>query len=250
MKTCGLRRARLAARVHVCLRRQPVALAAVARRARGDDVLPARVAALGARDDVVDRQARTGAAVLARPAVAREHRAARDLAAVRVARDVDVADEPDHDRARQRRVLGAQLEARALDELGLLLEQQHGGAANRADVDRLVGRVEDEHPPRLTSARPVLAGRRGPCWRWWGDPAHRNSGAQCNGAARRGRRIGLPAGWSGGRVGAEQPDVLAVRRTAPRRRRRTAPRRRRGRRRRRGTRSGRAGAWPAATRSG
>src|SRR5215210_5726684 len=86
---------RLHARMHVDLVREAVALAAVAGRARGDDVLPARAAALRARDHVVDGEARARAAVLAFPAVAGEHRAARDLALVRVARDADVRDEPD-----------------------------------------------------------------------------------------------------------------------------------------------------------
>src|SRR5688572_13375362 len=89
------RRAGLLPRVHVDLVREPVALAAVARRAGGDDVVPARAAALGAWDHVVDREARTRPAVLALPAVAREHRAAGDLALVGVARDADVGDEPD-----------------------------------------------------------------------------------------------------------------------------------------------------------
>src|SRR5688500_13651991 len=86
------RRARLLARVHVDLVREPVALAAVARRAGGDDVVPARAAALRARDHVVDGEARAGTAVLALPAVAREHGAPGDLALVRVARDPHVGD--------------------------------------------------------------------------------------------------------------------------------------------------------------
>ena len=60
----------------------------------------ADVAALRARDHVVDGQrAALVAAVLAGPAVAREDRAAGDLAPVRVARDAHVGDQPDHDRA-------------------------------------------------------------------------------------------------------------------------------------------------------
>src|SRR3954453_13923834 len=98
----GVRRARLLARVHFDLVREPVALAAVARSARGDDVVPARSAALRARDHVIDREARAGPAVLALPAVPGEDGAARDLALVRVTRDPYVGDEPDHDRARER----------------------------------------------------------------------------------------------------------------------------------------------------
>ena len=78
---------------HVRLLRQPVALAPVARRAAGDDVVPGRRAALRARDHVVDGEgAALVAAVLAGPAVAREDRAAGDLAAVRVARDAHVGE--------------------------------------------------------------------------------------------------------------------------------------------------------------
>src|SRR6185312_10537247 len=79
-----------AARVHAGLTGQAVGLAAVARGAGGDDVVPAGGAALGAGDHVVDRQVRTRAAVLAGPAVAREDGPPRDLAAVGVAGHVDV----------------------------------------------------------------------------------------------------------------------------------------------------------------
>ena len=91
MKTCGLGVPRLLEQAHPDLARQRVALAAVAGRARGDDVLPARGAALGARDHVVDGQVRARAAVLAGPVVAGEHGPAGDLAPVGVARDADVA---------------------------------------------------------------------------------------------------------------------------------------------------------------
>src|SRR4051812_36147772 len=67
--------------VHVGLDRRHVALAAVAGRAGGDDVLPRGLAALRAWDDVVDGEAGARAAVLAGPAVAGEDGAAGDLAA-------------------------------------------------------------------------------------------------------------------------------------------------------------------------
>ena len=51
--------------------------------------------------------------------------------------------------------------------LRLLLQQQHGRAPNRADVDRLVRRVEDEHPSSSTFTPPVLSERREPDWGWW-----------------------------------------------------------------------------------
>ena len=107
------------------------------------------------------------AAVLAHPAVACEHRAARDLAAVRVVRNAHVRHEPDHDRPRERHVLGAQLPFGVLDQLRLLLQEQHRCAPYRGDVDRLVRRVEDEHPATDPPTPLVLAARRGPCWRWW-----------------------------------------------------------------------------------
>src|SRR3954447_20629714 len=50
------RRGGLVLRVHVRLLRQPVALAAVARRAARNDVVPRRRAALRTRDHVVHRQ--------------------------------------------------------------------------------------------------------------------------------------------------------------------------------------------------
>src|ERR1700704_4306682 len=78
-------RARGVARMHPGLPWQPVPLTPVAGRAGGDDVLPARGAALRARDDVIDRQVGARAAVLAGPAVAREHGPPGDLSPVRVA---------------------------------------------------------------------------------------------------------------------------------------------------------------------
>ena len=68
-----------------------------------------RLAAAAARDHVVDGQPGLSlAAVLARPRVAGEHRLAGDLAPVDVARDPNVGDQPDHDRALEREALGAQ----------------------------------------------------------------------------------------------------------------------------------------------
>ena len=88
-----------------------------------------------------------GAAVLAGPAVARQHRLAGDPAAVDVARDAHEADQPDHLGPVEAHRLGAQDVVAALEHLGLLLQDQHQGAADGADVERLVARVEDQHPP-------------------------------------------------------------------------------------------------------
>src|SRR5215210_3276404 len=182
----GARRVGLHARVHVDLVRQPVALAAVARRAGGDDVVPPRASALGARDHVVDREARAGAAVLALPAVARKDGAPGDLALVRIARDPHVRDEPDDHRPRQRARRPVQVAAADLDDLGLALEQEHRRSSDLADVDRLVRRVEDEHTtPRPTAA--AVGGwsvpwgvvrRHGPQWCWgYGGCGHRWRGS-------------------------------------------------------------------------
>ena len=100
MKIVGPGRARLAARVHAGLDRRAVALAPVAGRAGGDDVLPDAGAAAAARDHVVDRQVGGRAAVLAGPGVAGEHGAARDPPPALVARHPHVGDQPDHDRVR------------------------------------------------------------------------------------------------------------------------------------------------------
>ena len=132
-------------------------------------------AALGARDHVVDGQRGARAAVLARPAVAGEHGAARDLPLVRVARDLHVGDEPDHDRLGERAVGPVQRLAADLDHLGLLLQEQDRGAPHGAHVDGLVRRVEHQH----TTTRPtasavgtrsvprVVSGRHRPQWAWW-----------------------------------------------------------------------------------
>ena len=116
------------------------------------------------------------AAVHALPAVAREHRAAGDLALVAVARDAHVGHEPDHDRLRQRAGGPVQVGRADLDDLGLLLQQQHRRAAHRADVDRLVRRVEDQHTTTrptasavgIRSVPPVIVTRHGPQWWSWG----------------------------------------------------------------------------------
>src|SRR5437773_6999676 len=108
--------------MHAGLPWRAVSLAPVAGCARGDDVLPARFAAFRAWNDVVDGEVGARAAVLAGPAVAREHSPARDLAPVRVPGHVDVCDQADDDRPRERRALGVQLAARALHQLGLRLQ--------------------------------------------------------------------------------------------------------------------------------
>src|SRR5882757_5725219 len=108
--------------MHMDLPRQPVALLAVAGGAGGDDVLPDRLAAAGAGDDVVDGEAGFGrAAVLAGPGIAGEDGAAGDLAAVGLARDADVVDEADHVWPLEGHVLGVEgVAVPLLEQLRLL----------------------------------------------------------------------------------------------------------------------------------
>src|SRR4029077_16794217 len=117
-------RLRRLCRVHLDPAREAVALAAVAGGAGGDDVLPDRLAAARAGDDVVDGEAGFGrAAVLAGPGVAGEDGAAGDLAAVGLARDADVVDQTDHVGPLQRHVLGVQdVAIPLLEQLRLFLQ--------------------------------------------------------------------------------------------------------------------------------
>src|SRR4029450_11237295 len=122
--------------------REAVALAHVAGRAGGDDVLPDRPAAAATRHDVVERQApRRGAAVHAAPAVPREQRPPPD-APLPGARPPDVLDEPDHMWPREGSRRGSERLLELLDHLGLALEHEDVRAANGGDVQWLVAGVE------------------------------------------------------------------------------------------------------------
>src|SRR4029079_6115174 len=70
---------------------------------------------------------------------------ARDLPSVGVPRNADVGDQPDHHRAGYREALGVKRPLALLDDLGAILQHQHGCAAHRAHVDRLVRSVQHEH---------------------------------------------------------------------------------------------------------
>src|SRR5919197_176061 len=138
-------RLRLRPERHRDLLRQAVALAHVARRARGDDVLPDRVATAAARHDVVEGQLAAGsAAVHAAPAVAGEQGAARDLALERP-RHAHVLDEPDHMRPGKGNGRRSEGLIELLDHLGLALEHEHVGTPNGGDVQWLVARVENQN---------------------------------------------------------------------------------------------------------
>ena len=131
--------------VHGRLLEQAVALAEVARPARGDDVLPDRVAASRAWHDVVERQPRRAvAAVDAAPAVTGEQRPPRDAPLDRP-RHADVRDEPDHVGPHVRVRRRPERLVETLDDLRLPLPHEYVGATCRAHVERLVARVQDEN---------------------------------------------------------------------------------------------------------
>src|SRR5206468_7869410 len=128
----------------IYLRRQAVPLPDVARRAGGDLVVPAGAPAPGARHEVVHGQARRRAAVLTYVTVPGEDRPARDFTRL-VTRHADVIPEADHVGRGVAAGAGPQPAGGALEHLRLLLEHQHDGALEGADVDRLVGRVQHQH---------------------------------------------------------------------------------------------------------
>src|SRR3990172_6799397 len=125
----ALRLHRHRAKLHAGLRRRAPSLPLVARRAADHDVLPARVAALRSRDDVI-----VGglwprdpvAAVLAAPVVARVHVLAAELH--RALAIPDLAQEPDDARHLELEGYGPHRAVLVLlDDLDLALEQQGQG---------------------------------------------------------------------------------------------------------------------------
>src|SRR4029079_19102888 len=98
---------------------------------------------LRTRNDVVEGQPPRAPAVDATPAVTREERSARDLALHR-ARNADVVHEPD-DVWPPKRVGGrAEWSIELLDDLCLPLVDEDVGTAQRAHVQRLIARVQNE----------------------------------------------------------------------------------------------------------
>ena len=154
------RRPRRMGELHLRLVRQPAALAQVAGGTRGDDVLPDRITAARARDDVVERQPPArGAAVDTAPAVTGEEGAPRDLA-LDDPGNPDVAEKPDHVRPRKPRRGRAEWSVELFDHLRLPLVDEDVRAAQRAHVERLETGVEDQH--LLHGARNVADGAAGP----------------------------------------------------------------------------------------
>jgi hypothetical protein len=123
---------------------EPVALAQIAAAAGGHDVVPAVHAASAARDDVVEGLGRARA-VLALVLVADEHRppAQRHVALVG---DPDELAEPDDRRHLDHEPLGVERDARLVDDLGLVGEDEHGRPPTRDDAEGLIGDVEHEGP--------------------------------------------------------------------------------------------------------
>ncbi len=154
------RRLRRCARVHLDLSRQPIALAAVAGRASGDDVLPDRLAAPAPGDHMVDGQpGLAGAAVLTGPSIAGQYRPPSDLAPVRLSWNPYVIDQPNHVGRLHGHPLRMQRPALPLQQLRFLLKEQHSGPSQRANVDRLIRRIENQDT--CHGARGFYAARSG-----------------------------------------------------------------------------------------
>ena len=161
-----------------------VALAQVARRAGGDDVLPDRLAALRPRHDVVEGEAAVRRpAIGTAPAVTREEGPARDLALDR-ARHAHVVDQPDHMGPDEAAGRGAERLVEPLDYLGLALVHEHVGTPHRAHVERLVTCVQNKNvlqPGRKVAAPTAAIAARA-------SPARPPPAPRARGILRRGRR--------------------------------------------------------------
>ncbi len=140
-------RPRLPRQLHARFFRRAAPFAVVARMAAGHQVLPGGFARARARHYMVQRQLRRRQrpqTILARVAVAHQNVLAREGA--RLVRDAAVFEQPDHRRQahaaprRMHRVRGFLLRRRRH-----ALQHQHQRAPRRADVDRLIARVQDQH---------------------------------------------------------------------------------------------------------
>ena len=120
---------------HPGLARRAAALAEVARRAGGDDVLPRRAPALRARDDVVERQLAAMPAILAGEAVAQEQVEARER---RMLRGPDILAQRDHRRQLHRPVRAAHLALIMVDDVDALEEHRLDRGLPRPQAERVV----------------------------------------------------------------------------------------------------------------
>src|SRR4051794_13125393 len=157
---------------------ETIGLVEVARSPGGDDFPPDGAAAAPAGDEVVERKPPRRAAVDAAPAVTREEGAAGDLALDRP-RHPDVVHEPDHVRPGEGRRGGAEWSLERLDHLRLALEHEHVRAPNRADVQRLIARVQNEYLHPLRNVAMATAGAYRAIAR---STASRSSGERATGA--------------------------------------------------------------------
>lgn len=147
---------------HPCLVRQTVAFTEVAWRAGRDHVFPRRLAAPRARIDMIERQSCATTTVLAGIAVAGEQRTPRD-APRRKARHLDVGNQPDHDRMRQRGRRRADHALRmGLEHDGFLGQDEATRSPHTRHVERFVRRVQDEHTASNHTPRVAPTSRHSP----------------------------------------------------------------------------------------
>ena len=147
-------------RVHAALLGQVIALPRIAGAARGHHVGPLVVAAARERNQVIPRQALAvpqlalaPMAVLAAVAVAGEEECVGDLAA-EAAGDVDELDQPDDGWFGKCEPFASDDVARVrFDDLGLALDDQPKGPADRDHGQRLEGGVQRQAPHATSPQR-------------------------------------------------------------------------------------------------
>ncbi len=126
---------------HLDLMAQGTSLSCIAGCARGDDVVPAGVAAATLWHHMVNREPTPAAAVLASVAIAGEKGASAHPARL-VSRHLHPIDKSDDMRGGEVTRHPANRARRMLKDLCLFLQQKYNGAAQRTHVDRLVRRVQ------------------------------------------------------------------------------------------------------------
>ncbi len=140
---------------HLRFRRRAPALAQVARRAGGDDILPCRPPAIGARHDVIERQvAMRRAAILAGEAIAQEQVEAREG---RELRRPHILLERDHRGQLDRLRRAAHLALIMRDDVDAIEEHRLHRRLPRPDRERIIGKrrvigVQDERRARVRMA--------------------------------------------------------------------------------------------------
>src|ERR1041384_831416 len=138
---------RVARQPHACLSRRAATLLPVARHAAGDDVLPVLAAALGDRNDVVERQLGGRvrlSAVLAGVVVTRVDVRARERNVVEAAFDFDEAKQTDNGRQLEAEGHCPYLAVVNRDHLYFPLAPERDRLLPVDNLERLVRRVEKE----------------------------------------------------------------------------------------------------------